>query len=329
MATCINIAVTDATGWEAGLTDFSTYTGTGSVVLNSSPTIAGTLTTSGLLVNSNLTVNQNTTGYGTLTQWSNQQLTVAIRNGSNATTDLVQYSKNNTTVIGGRTSDGSVWIGSTTPLRFLNYTVTAASASSTSVATYTTSQSSTVNPAAVDQKIVVSGMTPSSYNGSYVVTAIGGSSGAWTITVTAGSGLTPFTVGSATGFGTFTMDPGMTIKTASAGTPGLIIQSTSASQAANPFEYRRSDNSLQTYISPSGDFVAPAISAIWSITSSAQDVTVNAIRARHSVANYRANLQTWENQTTVLAGINAQGQFQPWNICRTNGSYCWYNSCWI
>jgi hypothetical protein len=39
MVTCINTGVTDATGWEFGLTDFSAYTGTGSVVLGTSPTI--------------------------------------------------------------------------------------------------------------------------------------------------------------------------------------------------------------------------------------------------------------------------------------------------
>ena len=39
MVTCINIASNTATGWEVGLTDFSTYTGTGSVVMATTPTI--------------------------------------------------------------------------------------------------------------------------------------------------------------------------------------------------------------------------------------------------------------------------------------------------
>jgi hypothetical protein len=45
MVTCIGTTLTTAADWEAGLTDFSTYTGTGGVVLNTSPVIAGTLTT--------------------------------------------------------------------------------------------------------------------------------------------------------------------------------------------------------------------------------------------------------------------------------------------
>jgi hypothetical protein len=39
MVTCINTASNTATGWEIGLTDFGTYTGTGSVVMNTSPTL--------------------------------------------------------------------------------------------------------------------------------------------------------------------------------------------------------------------------------------------------------------------------------------------------
>jgi hypothetical protein len=39
MVTCINIASNTATGWEIGLTDFGTYTGTGSVVMGTLPTI--------------------------------------------------------------------------------------------------------------------------------------------------------------------------------------------------------------------------------------------------------------------------------------------------
>jgi hypothetical protein len=43
MVTCISTSV--ETGWEAGLTDFSTYTGTGSVMLNNAPVLAaGTAT---------------------------------------------------------------------------------------------------------------------------------------------------------------------------------------------------------------------------------------------------------------------------------------------
>ena len=42
MCTCIGTTLTTAADWEAGLTDFSTVTGTGSVVLSATPTFTGT-----------------------------------------------------------------------------------------------------------------------------------------------------------------------------------------------------------------------------------------------------------------------------------------------
>ena len=62
MVTCIGTALTTAADWESGLTDFATYTGTGSVVLGTSPTITTPTITS--IVNSGtLTV---PTGGGTI-----------------------------------------------------------------------------------------------------------------------------------------------------------------------------------------------------------------------------------------------------------------------
>lgn len=42
MCTCIGITLTTAANWKAGFTDFSTVTGTGSIVLAASPTLSGT-----------------------------------------------------------------------------------------------------------------------------------------------------------------------------------------------------------------------------------------------------------------------------------------------
>jgi hypothetical protein len=47
MVTCIGTTLTTAADWEYGLTDFSTATGTGSVVLSASPTLTGALAITG------------------------------------------------------------------------------------------------------------------------------------------------------------------------------------------------------------------------------------------------------------------------------------------
>jgi hypothetical protein len=78
--------------------------------------------------------------------------------------------------------------------------LTAASASSTTVATYT--YSLTTQGVQVGSSVTVSGVTPSYFNGTFSVTAIGGSSGAYTFTVANPSAsFTPSGTGSS--FGTF------------------------------------------------------------------------------------------------------------------------------
>jgi hypothetical protein len=57
MVTCIGTTLTTAADWEAGYTDFSTRTGTGSVVLSSSPTIGGTLSTTNISATGSINFN--------------------------------------------------------------------------------------------------------------------------------------------------------------------------------------------------------------------------------------------------------------------------------
>ena len=270
---------------------------------------AGIMGLAGGTFTGNVTFNVNTTGYGTLTQWSNNQLAVAVRNGQNAVANLVEYSSNAGTVEGGVTTNGLLWSGATSaPVLGHQYTLTSAAFVSTSQATFTTSVVRATNPYAVNQKIIVSGVTGGTYNGSWIVTAIGGSSGAWTATVTAPALTTPFTNVAGTG-GIGAIESGAFFRSLSEGSTVLTLQLAGASGTSTDFlRLYDGSNNLRTYITSAGDIVAPAISAIWSLTASAQDRNVNALRVRHSVSDYQANLQTWENTTTVLGGVNAQGQ---------------------
>lgn len=83
------------------------------------------------------------------------------------------------------------------------YDITAASGLSTTSARYTVNSTAASNPFVVDQRITVADVSPSYFNGTFFVTAIGGSSGAWTVTVVDASA--PFTSGgSGTAFGSIT-----------------------------------------------------------------------------------------------------------------------------
>jgi len=254
--------------------------------------------------------NANISAFGTSTFWANQQLSLAVRNGVNAVTNLVQYSKNDTTITGGRTTTGLIWAGTTAMENNQGYGLTTSAYVSTTQATFTTNSAVTQTPFAVGQKLIVAGVTGGTYNGSFIITAIGGSAGAWTATVTSPSGTTPFTNVAGTG-GTGSIEPALFVRQPSAGTPALTIKAYgTASGSTEPFRYIDSTGVVKTYIAASGDITAPAISAIWSITSSAQDVAVNAMRTRTSLASgYRANLQTWESSSTVLAGMTSAGKF--------------------
>jgi hypothetical protein len=87
MVTCVGITLTTAADWESGLTDFSSSTGTGSVVLATSPTLVTPLLgtpTSGNFSTGTFTwptFNQNTTGTAL-----NVTGTVAIGNGGTGAT---------------------------------------------------------------------------------------------------------------------------------------------------------------------------------------------------------------------------------------------------
>jgi hypothetical protein len=97
MVTCIGTALTTAADWEAGLTDFSTYTGTGSVVLATSPTLT-TPTIASIVNSGTLTV---PTGGGTLATTSN------------VTSSILQTLE---PIYFGDGSDGDVTINSATTL---------------------------------------------------------------------------------------------------------------------------------------------------------------------------------------------------------------------
>lgn len=271
----------------------------------------GAITTaSASTVNGLASFNNDISAFGTSTFWANQQLSLAVRNGVNAVTNLVQYSKNDATTTGGRTTTGLIWAGTTAMENNQGYGLTTSAYVSTTQATFTTNSAVTQQPFAVGQKFIVTGVTGGTYNGSFIISAVGGSASAWTATVTSPSGTTPFTNVAGTG-GVGAIEPALFVRQPSAGTPALTIKAFgTASGSTEPFRYIDSTGTVKTYISASGDFVAPTISAIWSITSSAQDVTVNAIRSRTSLASgYKANLQTWESSTTVLAGVNSSGKF--------------------
>ena len=178
---------------------------------------------------------------------ANLPLTVAGASGQYG--DLTQWkSIIGGTVLSGINTAGQVYAGTTTSKPgSVTTTLTSASRSSSSVAVFTYNFTSQL--VQVGQSVTVAGVTGGSYNGTWVVTAVGGVSGAFTFTVRG-----TFSVGSGTG-GTFTISA---VGSFVAGTPAVtpIVAQAAASQTANIQEWQSSAGVALAKIDSKGNLTA-------------------------------------------------------------------------
>jgi hypothetical protein len=177
-----------------------------------------------------------------------------IGNGGGQTADLIRTDRSDGTVLGGINANGQIYSGLTT-IKGSTVALTAATASSTTVAIYT--YGGTTSLVTVGQLVTITNVTPSYFNspaGGFAVTNVSGSSGAWTFTV-AGSGFTAS--GTGTAFGTFQLPAQASITASSAGTIGLVVKG-AANQTANLQEWQNSSGA--TKLSVVSDFASSASS---------------------------------------------------------------------
>jgi len=113
MCTCIGTALTTAADWEAGYTDFSTATGTGSVVLSSSPSFTGISATGTLTFSSSTTstcsfaTSQTTGNTSICTSQSSGTLTIGGTSGTGTMTIGRSTVSQQTDIQAGATASGS------------------------------------------------------------------------------------------------------------------------------------------------------------------------------------------------------------------------------
>jgi hypothetical protein len=98
---------------------------------------------------------------------------VLVRAATSQTSDLAQYQSQPGTVIGGRNALAQIYTGSTTPLTTAVGGATTATTGTGTTATVTLTSAPNV---AVGDLIVVAGITPTGYNGTFVVTAVSNTS---------------------------------------------------------------------------------------------------------------------------------------------------------
>jgi hypothetical protein len=214
--------------------------------------------------------------------------------------DAMQLQAGAGTVINGINADGQIYTGSTTTVKGATVAVTAASAASTTAATYTIGTVSTVNPLDVGQLVTTAGFSAETYfNGTFVVSAIGGSSGAWTFTVYNVNA--NFTVASATVMGTYQLPAQISTTPSSAGTIGQIIRGVS-NQISNLQEWQNSAGTILARVEANGYLSATQLytaNGVWGATLS----TLNSLVAIGEVNSGGTIRMT--RQTTAVAAPGA------------------------
>jgi len=121
MCTCIDTTVTTAAGWRAGTTEVATVTGTGNMVLSTSPTIVGITITGTLSINGSAT---STCQFGTAVTSG----TITI--GGTSGTGLITFGRSTVS----QTIDFQAGVTSTGNTKTINFGTGGASGSTTSIA---------------------------------------------------------------------------------------------------------------------------------------------------------------------------------------------------
>jgi hypothetical protein len=144
-----------------------------------------------------------------------------IRGAASQSANLIELQNSSSAVLGGRNALGQAFTGSGSAI-LANTQISTATSGNGTTATITTT---TAHSYVVGDTIVVSGITPSGYNGRYTITAVASTTVSY-LNATTGSQIVPGLLG---------VEAQQSVTARSAGTKGLIIRG-ATSQSANLFE---------------------------------------------------------------------------------------------
>ena len=236
------------------------------------------------------------------------QVVSFIQGVTNQTADLTQWGTIAGTVIGGRNALAQIYTGSTSPILVATGGATTAASGDGTTATITTTSA---HGLAVGDLVTVAGVTPTGYNATALITAVG--------TTTTFSYLNA-TSGAQTVAGTVSAPAQSSVTARSAGTVGLVVN-TAASPTADALRVQiAGTNALR--VSNSGSIIVGAVYATSINDTSATGGYLNPtstslqLRTRSATnsivvlgaASQTANLQEWQDSAaTVLAKITSAG----------------------
>jgi hypothetical protein len=173
------------------------------------------------------------------------------------TSDLLQTQNSSGTILSGINAAGQIYAGTTGSIvGSVTAGITVSSYTATT-ATYVSPSSVSLNIFSAGQTVTITGFSPSTYNGTFVIQSVGGSVNAWTFTV-ANTNNVPVT----TNTGTFSLSPQGAFTSANAYTIPLVAKAGSSSQVSYLQEWQDSTGTVLAKVDYQGNLTAKSYQSI-------------------------------------------------------------------
>lgn len=284
-ASSIGLIIKGAASQTGNLQEWQNSSGTALARIGST----GSFTTSGAIsiANGVLTFsNENTYSlvFAQAATPTNQPIFIIRQRNTTQTGDIIQYQNSASTNLGGSNINAQIYTGSTAPINVATGGATTAASGTGTTATITTTSA---HGLAVGDLVTVAGVTPTGYNGTFLLTGVTSNTISYANATT----------GAQTVAGTVSVPAQASITARSAGTVGLVIR-TAASNISDYINAQDSGGTARFRVLSSGR-----------IFVNINDATAVAATIR-GAASQTADLQQWQNSgATVLARVTAGGNF--------------------
>ena len=203
---------------------------------------------------------------------------VVKANSATQSANLQEWQNSSGTVLGGRNANAQIYTGSTAPLTTAVGGATTAASGTGTTATITTTSNHNL---AVGDRVTVAGVTPTGYNGTYILTAVTSTTLSYANATT----------GAQTVAGTVSVDAQASITARSAGTAGLIIR-TAASAATDALQIQSSTGSVAAAFSTGSGLPALALGAYLNFSANSQGIATQGTYNLRFTAQANVGLST-------------------------------------
>jgi hypothetical protein len=232
-----------------------------------------------------------------------------LRGAANQLADLLEFQTSSGTILGGHNANAQIYSGSTDSITTSTGGATTATSGTGTVATVTTTSAHSLS---TGDRVTVAGITPTGYNGTFIVTGT-----PTTTTFTYANATTD----SQTVAGTVRVDAQASVTSRSAATVGLLVRG-AASQASNIFEAQNSSGTVLASVAANGTFLINGIGVTAgdhrvgtnnyytaALNVFARSVTEKGIALRANNTGQNANMiEVQSSAGTVVSGTSPNGQ---------------------